>query len=373
MNLTSLIKEKALNLGYCRAGVTSVDDFDSYQEILDSRGDEYNFLRLNSQKGSRPKNLMPEARSIIVLALDYAQTAFPENLLPLVGRVYQARCYTPLPDSLNGLRLKGLTDFLQNHGLQVNSTLMIPARWAAARAGVANFGRNNFAYVDGVGSFVILYTLLVDQELDVDQPTLTNSCPENCRACIEACPTKSLSEPFKMNPHLCLAFNAWKTQEGAAGVSSAMIPRDIREKMDRHVHGCDICQEVCPRNAKKMKGSFPVDKFLAHIAPDISLSRLINMPEGFFERRVRPIMYNYIKEPKYFQRNAAVALGNSGDHQAIDDLSAALNSSEHLLRAHAAWALGRLGGLKARKILDKALKHESSPEVIQEIKSALAS
>ncbi|UQZ89777.1 PBS lyase [Deltaproteobacteria bacterium Smac51] len=374
MNLTRLIKEKALELGYCKAGITTADDFDQYLEIVHSRGEMYDFHRLNPMgplAGARPRQIMPAARSILVLAFDYAQHSFPASLLTLLGRVYQARCYTPLPDSLNGVRLQAMIDFLRGAGLNVNDKIMIPARWAAAKAGIANFGRNTFAYVDGVGSFVILYTLALDQELEYDQPTLENKCPENCRACIKACPTNALYEPFKMNPYKCLAFNAWKTQAGTAGVRSAFIPHEIREKMELHVHGCDICQEACPRNKGKMKGCFPADQFLENIAPDLTLPNLLNMPDGFMERRVRPLMHNYIKEPRYFQRNAAVALGNLGDPSAVGDLSRALNSGDELVRGHAAWALGRLGETTAKSALEKRLEVEQSEEVKVEIAAAL--
>lgn len=374
MNLSRLIKERALELGFCKAGLTSADDFDQYLEILESRGDDYDFHRLNPLNplgGARPRSIWPEARSILVLAVDYGAVAFPPELLPLVARAYQGRCYMPLSDSLHGLRLQAMIDFLSLHGLKVDSKMMVPARLAGARAGVSNFGRNNFAYVDDLGSFVILYTLVLDHELECDAPTLENQCPSKCQACVKACPTNSLCRPFKMVPRLCLAFNAWKTQEGAPGVTSAFIPRDIRENMDRHVHGCDICQEVCPRNKHKIKGFFPADQFLDLIAPDITLTNLLNMPEGFFEHRVRPIMHNYLKEPKYFQRNAAVALGNAGDRTAVDDLIKAMSSKEKLIRGHAAWALGRLGGTKARAALEKSRTGESSTEVKQEITLAL--
>lgn len=374
MNLKSLIKERALELGFCKSGLTSADDFDQYLEILDSRGDDYAFHRVNPQNpigAAKPRSIWPEARSILVLAFDYGAVAFPPNLLPLVARIYQGRCYTPPPDSIGGLRLQAMITFIRQLGLKVEAGMMIPARWAGARAGVSNFGRNNFAYVDDLGSFVVLYTLVLNRELEYDSPTLENKCPEKCRACVKACPTNSLCEPFKMKPGLCLAFNAWKTQDGVPGVNSAFIPRDIRPKMDRHVHGCDICQEVCPRNKEKIKGFFPADRFLDMIAPDITLANLLKMPEGFFEQRVRPIMYNYIKEPKYFQRNAAVALGNAGDRAAVNDLVKALGSAETILRAHAAWALGRLGGAKAKAALKKSLARELSAEVRAEISLAL--
>ncbi len=375
MNLSATIKEYALYLGYTKVGFTSADGFEGYMEKLEESGQMYDFHWLNPRgvrAGARPRSVMPEARSVIVLAWDYAQNSFPEELLPLVGRVYQARCYYPPAQSLNGVRLQRMIDFLVGQGCRVNPDILVPARWAAAEAGVARFGRNTFAYVDSVGSFVILYTLVIEKELDYDRPTWESRCPADCRKCLEACPTKALYEPYKMNPRLCLAFNAWKNQEGAGCGISPYIPQDIREKMDRHVHGCDICQEVCPRNQKKIKNQFPMDRFLERITPDITLTNLLKMPEGVFQTRVQPIMYNYIAEPKYFQRNAAVALGNTGDPEAVPALAEAMESPEKLIRGHAAWALGRIGGGRAKEALELALAREEVLENRREIELALA-
>lgn len=374
MNLSDRIRDFALYLGYDRVGFTTADDFDEYLEILEARGDMYDFHLanpLNIRAGSRPRSVMPEARSIIVLALDYAKTAFPADLLPLVGRVYQARCYYPQAHSLNGLRLKQMLDFLAAEGCLANPGLFVPARCAGARAGISRFGRNTFAYVDGVGSFVILYTLVIDRELDYGQPTMDGRCPADCRKCLEACPTGALYEPYHLNPRRCLAFNAWKTVEGAGCGISEYIPADIREKMDRHVHGCDVCQEACPRNHKKVTGTFPRDNFLELIAREVTLKNLLIMPENFWESRVRPIMYNYIRKPVYFQRNAAVALGNVGAPETVGELGWALNQPESVLRGHAAWALGRIGGGKAKKNLEKSLAGEGEAEVRREISQAL--
>ena len=375
MNLSAAIKEYALYLGYAKIGFTPADDFEGYLEKLEERGAMYDFHWRNPRDpaaGAKPRSLMPEARTVIVMAWDYAQSHFPEKLLPLVGRVYQARCYYPPAHSLNGLRFQRMIDFLREQGCQVNPDILIPARWAAAQAGVTRFGRNTFAYVDGVGSFVILHTLVIDKELEYDRPTWESRCPADCRRCLEACPTKALYEPYKMNPRLCLAFNAWKNQEGAGCGISPYIPAEIREKMDCHVHGCDICQEVCPRNHKKLQSRFPADQFLDLIAGDLTLNNLLTMPEGFFQNRVQPIMYNYISEPKYFQRNAAVALGNLGDPAAGPVLADALSGGDELVRGHAAWALGRIGGAAAKKSLEQAALKESAPENLREIKSALS-
>jgi epoxyqueuosine reductase len=373
-SLTREIKEFALDLGYSRVGITSADDFTEHIADLESRGPMYDFFRGAAQKPldcARPRRFIPEARSIIVLVWDYAQTAFPESLAGRIGRVFQARCYNAPPHRIHGARLQLMKDFLTAKGCAVGGGLLLPERWAGARAGVTTFGRNTFACAEGIGSFIVLNSIIIDMELDYDSPTLMNTCPEGCAACMRACPTQALYAPFKLNPRRCLGFNAWKTVEGAGWGISSCIPHDIREKMGQHVHGCDICQEVCPRNRAKLKEPKPEDPFLREIAEDFSLTKMLHMAGSFYEKRIQPLMYNYIREPKYFRRNAAVALGNSRDPAYIPDLEAEMENPEELIRTHAAWALGQIGTAAAKRILETRRTVDSSEAVRGEIGKAL--
>ncbi|SFM28873.1 epoxyqueuosine reductase [Pelosinus propionicus] len=374
MSLTKKIKEFALDLGYSRVGITTADRFSDHVAILQDRGPMYDFLVQDPRRpveGCEPQKLMPSAKSIISLVWDYSQKAFPEALLGKVGRVYQARSYNAPSHRINGSRYQLMLDFVKKAGCQVGQGIFLPERWVAARAGVTTYGRNNFAYADGIGSFIVLSSIVVDTELEYDTPTLETGCPEGCRACIKACPTQAIYEPQKLNPRRCIAFNAWFTQDGKPAGLSSHIPPEIREKMGTHVHGCDICQEVCPRNRERLQAKLPDDEFLVRVSQDFSLTKMLNMTDEFYETRVQPLMYNYIKEPKYFQRNAAIALGNLGDPAFIPDLELAMNDPEKLVREYAAWALGRIGGNLAKQVLETKRSLETCGNVKKEIEAAL--
>jgi epoxyqueuosine reductase len=138
------------------------------------------------------------------------------------------------------------------------------------------------------------------------------------------------------------------------------------------VHGCDACQEACPRNSKKLKGKYPEDPFLVKLAEEFSLVKMLEMPDGFYERTIHPIMYNYIKDKKYLRRNAAIALGNTGDPEYIPVLARAMEDTEELVRGYSAWALGKIGGPKSKSVLEASLKREDSSTVVDEINAALA-
>lgn len=368
------IKEYGLNIGYSKVGITSADSFTDYVAEVLSRGDKYDFFDFTSTnplQGAIPKNIMPEAKSVIVLIYDYFQNDFPEELKKMIGKIYLARCYNPLPGMLAHSRLELMKDYLSANGCKVNSSIGIPARWAAAQAGVTTFGRNNFAYAGDTGSYIVISTIVVDMEFDYDKPTMESKCPPNCSACINACPTKAIYEPFKLNPKKCISFNNWITQDGRGSISS-FIPYELREAIGGKIHGCDICQDVCLLNQKKLKAPKAVDRYIEQIAEDIALPAILNMTDDFFMNRIKPIMYNYIKDKRYFMRNAALAMGNSKNEDYVKDLEIAITNPDEMVREYVVWALGKIGGQYAERVLKSSLANESSDNVKQAINQALA-
>ncbi|MDR3539591.1 MAG: HEAT repeat domain-containing protein [Desulfosporosinus sp.] len=372
MSLTSQIKEYALNIGYSKIGIIPAEDFPEYIEDLTKRSDMYGFY---VKSPNRPlavadlKSLMPTAKSIITTVYDYAQKGFPKELTNKIGRVYQARSYDPPSEYINGARPELMRTFLRKLGCEVGENIILPERLVAAKAGITNYGRNSFAYAEGIGSFIYLKSFIVDKELEYDNPTMKEVCPEGCSACMKACPTKAIYEPHKINPPRCIAFNTFLTQERIAG---SYIQPEIREKMGTKIQGCDICQEVCPLNQERLKSKLPDDEYLVKVARDFSLSQVLNMTDNFYETRVQPLLFNYIKERKYFQRNAAIALGNQGDPAFVPNLAIAMDDPEELVRGYAAWALGKIGGRSASQVLVDNLSKETSESVKTEIRQALA-
>ena len=389
MSLSEDIKNYALELGYSKVGFTTADSFPEYARELKARSELYDWYIDGPRHpilGAAPRNIMASAKSIISLVYDYARESFPDNLVGKIGRVYQARSLNTAENRINGVRPRLMREFLERNGCQVGKGIFIPERLTAARAGIVTYGKNCFVFADGIGSFVSLCSFVVDAELDYDKPTLEVKCPPKCTICLDACPTKAIYEPLKMNPRRCIAFNTFFTQDppkrpdqppstffnkdGMPGTTSH-IPFDIREKMGTWIHGCDICQQVCPRNQERLKAKLPSCEFLEKIAQDFDIKKLLHMPEEFYVKRVQPLMSNYIQEKKYFQRNAAIAIGNMGDPVYIPALAQAMKDPEDLVRTYSAWALGKLGGDQSRKILTSCLAAERSDSVKREIQTSL--
>lgn len=370
MSLTTKIKEFALDIGYSKVGIIPANSFPEYIADLTKRHEMYAWY-LNSPSrplmGADPRSLMPSAKSIITTVYDYSQNNFPKELTDKIGRVYQARCYNAPPERINGARPQLMRDFLRKLGCEVGNKISLPERLVAAKAGIVTYGRNNFAYAEGIGSFIYLTSFVVDIDLDYDSPTVEVGCPEGCSA-MKACPTQAIYEPLKLAPRRCIAFNTFMTQDRIAG---SYIAPEIREKMGTKVHGCDICQEVCPRNQARLKENLLDDAFLVKVAQDFSLSQMLNMTDEFYSTRIQPLMFNYIKDRKYFQRNAAIALGNLGDPANVPYLTIAMKDPEELVRGYAAWALGRIGGSLAKQVLEEHISRETADSVKKEIRDAL--
>jgi len=370
MSITSDIKAYGAYLGYCKVGITTAEPFDDYIELTGNRKN-YEFLKIAAPKfnaiaGANPKALAPSAKSIIVLILDYKQKAAPENLTNIIGDVYLSRCYTPPAHSVNGARLRLMIEYLESLGLDVKTDkdIAIPARAAAARAGAATIGKNTLAYVNGVGSYIIIYPLVVDKALEYDEPTLQSKCPAGCTRCKDQCPTQALVDAYHLDPALCISYNNWIARE---------VPPELREKMGSRIHGCDKCQRVCPRNTAKHNQILPKDEFLEAISKDITLPAILNMDDSFFESRIHPIMYNYITKPKLFRRNAAIAIGNSRNSDYLPDLETAMKRPEDMVREYCAWALEQIGGNEARNLLQSCLAVETADNVKAQIRSSLQS
>ena len=139
--------------------------------------------------------------------------------------------------------------------------------------------------------------------------------------------------------------------------------------MGNLIFGCDICQEVCPWNSKAVSTSEPAFQTRdGNLAPE--LLSLVNMTQAEFSDKYRGSPIKRAKR-RGFLRNIIVAIGNWGSRAAVPALKKALVDDEPLIRGHAAWSLGQIGGKQTEQALHAQLQQENDAEVISEIQDAL--
>jgi epoxyqueuosine reductase len=227
-------------------------------------------------------------------------------------------------------------------------------------AGVGWIGKNTTLIHPRRGSWFFLGELFLSLDLESDRP-IRDRCGA-CDLCIRACPTGALVGPYLLDSRRCISYLTIELK--------GSMPREMRPLIGDHIFGCDICQDVCPYNAKAKpsseEGFWPRE---GQYAPE--LIPLMALTEEEFRRRFKGSPVRRAKR-RGFLRNVAVALGNLRRAEAVPALTRALlEDPESLVRGHAAWALGRIGGAAAREGLERASAQETDPEVRQEIGLAL--
>jgi epoxyqueuosine reductase len=367
----------ARELGFARAAVVPIEAprrhalYASW--LAAGYAGEMAYLAAPDHVGPRAdlRALLRAAAALIVVALAYdrADPVPPDRLLR--GRIARyARgddYHLVLRDKLAALadRIAGALGRPVAARPCVDSAPILEREWAE-RGGLGFVAKNTMLIAPGVGSYVVLGELLVDAPL---APTAPAAPPRprcgGCRACLDACPTGAFVDAYVLDARRCISYLTIE-HRGA-------IPRELRARMGTWVLGCDVCQEVCPFNAGAGAGADPEPplrpRSLEHALPDLAAlaARGANQLRHF----VRRTALRRVPRERLL-RNVAVALGNADDPAAIPPLAALLGDRAPLVRAHAAWALGRYPGAPAAvAALGSRAAIETDPEVAAELAAAL--
>ena len=379
MSLTSELKHRAAEVGFCAVGVTGAEPFSEAETAAAKRTQQGLMDGLTWWSEARvhasadPRRATPDARSVIALALPYPRPqdvpsparggghagGGPHGRIAAyaLGRDYHEVLLERMQPLVAMLRERGhMAKTYVDHGWMLD-------RAAAARAGLGWLGKNTNLLVPGVGSSVLLAEIVTSADFEPDSP-LKKTCG-SCDACMRVCPTGALIEPGVLDNQRCISF--WTIEH------RGVIPLDIRPLIGDWIFGCDLCQEICPVNISP-RAAEPDAKALEAFGPTIDarpqLQELLELDEDAFHKRFRRSAVWRTRRSGLL-RNVCIALGNIADRTSVPALATALEDVEPLVRGHAAWALGRLGGPAARAHLEEALRRESDAWVRDECALAL--
>jgi len=367
--LTQKIKERAHELGFPLAGVTTPDPplqrgflqnwlQAGYQASMDWIGTDHSL-----ERRADPRVILPECRSILVLGSPYSA---PRGNVG-GGNIAAYALNQDYHDVL-GKRLQALVEAIEDWVGEP-----VPNRWytdtgpvlekeLAMRAGLGWIGKNTILINKEYGSYFFLAEILLGIELIIDPPVTENYCGD-CTRCLVTCPTGALREPYTLDANRCISYLTIEHR--------GEIPEGLRSRIGDWIFGCDICQLICPWNKPGQEASNILEEFRPREEIlEVDLIEELGLCQEEFSTRFKGSPVKRAKRRGYL-RNVAIALGNRGEEDALPALEKALEAPEPLIRKSSAWALGKIGGERTSRILQKRLKDETDPGVIRAIQDAL--
>src|SRR5260221_8995584 len=314
--------------------------------------------------------ILPGAKSIILVGLDYHALSVPADVLsdPSRGRI-AAYAWGHDYHDLMAPRLKALADWLRaasscGRDQQVTYRVYVDTgavleRSHAQQAGLGFIGKNTMLINARRGSYFFLGELLTDIVFDAYDPAYRETMCGTCNRCRAACPTNAFPQPYVLDARRCISYLTIEHK--------GWIDRDLRLLMGNWVFGCDVCQDVCPFSRFVVPTREPafIPTSLERAAP--SLLDLLALDADEFHAHFNGSPIVRVGRDRMV-RNACVAAGNWGSKVAVPALESLLHDPNPLVRGHAVWALGQLG---EHSTLAALLDNESDPQVRDEIQIAL--
>jgi len=242
---TQLIKTEAKRLGFLSCGISKAQFLEEEAPRLEkwlnnNMHGQMQYMENHFDKRLDPTKLVEGSKSVISLLLNYYPLEIQKDkTAPKISKyAYGTDYHFVIKDKLNQL-----LEFIQEEIGEVygrafvDSAPVLDKAWAA-KSGLGWMGKHTNLLTQQVGSFYFIAELIVDLELDYDLPT-TDHCG-SCTACIDACPTQAIVEPYVVDGSKCISYFTIELKEN--------IPTEFKGQFDNWMFGCDACQDVCPWN-----------------------------------------------------------------------------------------------------------------------------
>ena len=239
------IKEQALALGFLSCGISKAGFLEDEaprleQWLKNKQHGKMGYMENHFDKRLDPTLLVPGAKSVISLTLNYY---FPKKQIdPKAPKISQYAYGTDYHIVIKE-KIKRLLELINNQigavdgRVFVDSAPVMDKAWAA-KSGLGWIGKNSNLISKQAGSFFFIAELILDLELETDH-VATDHCG-NCTACIDACPTEAITNPYQVDGSKCISYFTIELKDA--------LPNEFKGKMDDWMFGCDVCQDVCPWN-----------------------------------------------------------------------------------------------------------------------------
>ncbi len=355
------LKTKAREIGFDVCRVTTVVDAWAASDRLKqfvSAGyhGQMGWMEETLERRSHPQAMWPDARSAVVLGVNYGPDHDPLQVLDQADKAVIS-VYAKGKDyhDLLKKRLKRLArEFAAAHDCQVKvfvDTAPLMEKPLAAKSGLGWQGKHTNLVSREFGSWLFLGVMLTELELVSDAPE-TDHCG-SCRACLDVCPTDAFPAPYKLDARRCISYLTIE-HDGA-------IPVEFRTAMGNRIYGCDDCLAVCPWN--KFAETTSELKFAASEVTDApDLGTLSRLSDEAFREAYSGSPIKRIKRHRFI-RNVLIAMGNSGEERFVPDIVRLLDDKAPIVRGMAAWALRQLDPNRFETEKNQRVLNETDAEV----------
>ena len=337
LDLKQRLLSFAREIGFdsCRvADCGSAPHIDEFRNWLDEGGHgEMSYMERGEEKRCDPQKVLPGARSIVVLALNYFQGKPQAGGTPAAaGRIARYAWGEDYHDLIAN-KLNKIDEFLREFGGQQKcyvDTGPVLERDHAAQAGTGWHGKSTMLIDERLGTWFFLAEVLTTLELPADEP-VPDRCG-TCERCIKACPTGAITAPHRVDARRCISYLTIELK--------GSIPLDLRPLVGDRIFGCDDCLEACPWN-RFAQVSREAAFFARPSTMGVPLRDYLSLSDDNFRMLFRNSPIKRIKR-RGFLRNVCVALGNVGDASDLPALEGATADPEPLIAEHAKWAIHQI-------------------------------
>jgi len=335
--------------------------------LADGRAATMSYLARSAERRADPRQVMPAARTVISLAESYFTGLLPEDARrdPSRGIIAAYAWGRDYHDVLRE-KLEKIAAFVRDLAPNTQAKCFVDSgpvleKGIAEQAALGFIGKNTLLISPRIGSMLFLGEIFTTLDLPATSRRPMPTCG-TCTRCLEACPTRALLSPYVLDASRCISYLTIEHK--------GVIPRELRPLIGNHVFGCDDCQNCCPWNERFSSLTHETVYRGGRERQAPPLVELAGMTEPEF--RVR-FAGSAVLRPGYmaFLRNVAVALGNWRSEGALEPLAGLVRCDSPVVRLHAAWALGRTPGIKARLLLEGVAAQDADTSVRVEAEWAL--